>query len=55
MELGGIAYSDVRPIAVINGSVVSDGDMIQGFTVISIEPERVQLETGGTRIYLALH
>lgn len=55
IELGGIAFSDERPIAVINGSVVSPGDMIAGFTVVGIEPERVELEAGGVRIYLSLH
>jgi hypothetical protein len=53
--LGGIAYSEARPIAVINGSVVTPGDMISGFTVIAITPEHVQLEADGTRIFLALH
>jgi len=28
VELGGIVYSDARPIAMINGSVVTPGDMI---------------------------
>ena len=55
VELGGIAYSAERPIAVINGSVVSPGDMIAGFTLVGIEPERVELETDGVRIYLTLH
>ncbi|MDX1643161.1 MAG: hypothetical protein R3244_02265 [Thermoanaerobaculia bacterium] len=53
-ELGGIAYSESRPIAVINGSVVSTGDFIGGFTVIAVEPERVELEADGVRIFLAL-
>lgn len=53
-ELGGIAYSTTRPIAVINGSVVSNGDLIAGFTVVSIEPERVELEADGVRFFLAL-
>jgi hypothetical protein len=55
VRLGGIAYSETHPIAVINGAVVSPGDMIAGFTVISIEPERVELETDGVRISLTLH
>ena len=53
--LGGIAFSEDRPIAVINGSVVSPGDMIGGFTVIRIEAERVELESDGVRIFLFLH
>lgn len=53
--LGGIAYSETRPIAVINGSVVTPGDMISGFTVIAITPEHVELEADGVKIYLALH
>jgi hypothetical protein len=54
VELGGIAYSEDRPIAVINGTVVSPGDMIRGFVVLAIEPERVWLEVDGLRIHLAL-
>ena len=55
VELGGIAFSEERPIAVINGSVVAPGDMIAGFTIVRIEPERVELEADGVRIFLALH
>jgi len=55
IELGGIAYSEDRPIAVINGSVVSPGDMIAGYTIVAIEPERVELEADGVRVYLSLH
>ena len=55
IELGGIAYSEDRPIAVINGSVVSPGDMIAGFTIVAIEPERVELEADGVCVYLSLH
>mgnify|MGYP007073188159 CR=1 FL=1 len=54
VELGGIAYSQERPIAVLNGAVVAPGDMIAGFTVVGIEPERVELEVDGVRIYLSL-
>jgi hypothetical protein len=53
--LGGIAYSESRPIAVMNGSVVTPGDMISGFTVIAITPEHVELEADGVKIFLALH
>ncbi len=55
VELGGIAFSEDRPIAVVNGNVVSVGDMIEGFIVLRIEPERIWLEHGTTRIYLTLH
>ncbi len=55
VRLGGIAYSDTHPIAVINGAVVSPGDMIAGFTVVAIEPEHVELEADGVRIFLTLH
>ena len=52
--LAGIAYSDTRPNAVINGSIVTPGDMISGFTVVAITPEHVELEADGVRILLTL-
>ena len=55
IELSGIAYSEDRPIAVINGSVVSPGDMIAGYTIVAIESGRVELEADGARLYLSLH
>ena len=53
--LGGIAYSAARPNAVINGSIVTPGDMISGFTVVAITAEHVELEADGVRILLTLH
>lgn len=52
--LGGIAYSDTRPIAVVNDSVVSPGDIVAGFTVVDVTPEHVELEADGVRILLTL-
>ncbi len=53
--LGGIAYSEARPNAVINGSIVTPGDMIAGFTVVAITVDHVELEADGVRILLTLH
>lgn len=43
LELSGIAWSETRPAAVINGRVLVLGDTIDGFTVVGIEPDSVQL------------
>ncbi len=53
--LSGIAYSEIRPNAVINGSIVTPGDMISGFTVVAITPGHVELEADGVKILLTLH
>lgn len=44
IELEGIVYSDTRPVALINGKVVAPGDVVEGFTVVKITPDRVELQ-----------
>jgi hypothetical protein len=54
IELGGIVYSEESPVALINGRVVARGDSVEGLTVAKIEPERVELEGHGVRVFLVL-
>ncbi len=55
LELQGIAYRGGTSVAIINDLMVSRDDMVGGFRVVAIEPDRVQLQGGGVTFYLALH
>jgi hypothetical protein len=54
LSLGGIAYSETQPAAVINGQVVGPGQVIGDFTVVRIESQRVELRGRGMTLYLGL-
>ncbi len=43
IELGGIAWSEERPFALINGRVVGPGDVVEAMTVVGIQPRHVEL------------
>ncbi len=44
IELGGIAWSEDRPFALINGRVVGPGDSIESLTVVRIQQRAVELQ-----------
>jgi hypothetical protein len=54
IELGGIAWSESEPRALVNDRVVAVGAYVEGFSVSTIEPDRVALEKGGLTIYLSV-
>jgi len=55
LELEGIVYSEANPTALINGRVLRPGGYVEGYTIVSIAPDRVELEgEGGARIVLTL-
>ena len=54
IELGGIAWSEDRPFALINGRVVGPGDTIESLTVVNIEQRAVELEGDAGRFLLRL-
>ena len=54
IQLGGIAFSADQPVALLNGRVASVGEVVEGFTVISIAPRRVELRGHGTTLVLTL-
>ena len=54
IELGGIVYSETNPIALINGRVLGPGAVIEEFTIVSIQPDRVELRGRGITMFLAL-
>ena len=54
IELGGIVWSEDQPRALLNERIVATDAYVAGFTVASIEENRVALVRDGVTIYLAL-
>lgn len=54
LELSGIAFSAERPVALINGKPWVPGEVVEGFTVVAVEPGRVQLEGHGQKVFVSL-
>jgi hypothetical protein len=54
IELGGIVYSETNPVALINDKVLPPGGVVEEFTVVSIKPDRVELNGRGVTIFLTL-
>jgi hypothetical protein len=54
IELGGIAWSESGPFALINGRVVGPGAVIDGYTLERIRPGHVVLSGDGRRVHLSL-
>jgi hypothetical protein len=53
LTLDGIVFSE-NPAAVINGRVVRPGSFVEGFEVVGIQADRVELRDGATAIVLLL-
>lgn len=53
-ELTGIAYTDNEPMAVINGAVYSEGELVNGARVVKITNKTVLLEKEGNSIELTV-
>lgn len=47
-----IVWSKSQPFAQINGELLSSGQSVDGYTLLEVERERVQLEGGGERFWL---
>ena len=54
IELGGIVFSETNPVALINGKVLGVGAVVEEFTIVSIQPDRVELRGRGVTMFLAL-
>jgi hypothetical protein len=49
LELGGIAWSESGPIALLNGQAVGQGERVNGYLVVEIQPQQIELRgTAGT-------
>jgi hypothetical protein len=54
IELGGIVYSESNPVALINDRVLPPGAVVEEFTIVSIKPDRVELNGRGVTIFVTL-
>jgi hypothetical protein len=54
ITLDGIVFSEASPVAVLNGRVLPVGGFVEGYTVVKIFPDRVELEADGARVLLTL-
>jgi len=54
LELGGIAWSEAGPYALLNGRVVGIGESVSGFIVREIDPLQVTLEGQDRKLVLRL-
>lgn len=54
VDLGGIAWSESDPYALINGQVVGVGELVRSYRVTSITPDEVVLEKDEDRVVIRL-
>ncbi len=54
LSLEGIIYSEKKPVAAINGEILTEGGQIGGFKILKIEPKKVILEKSGKQHILKL-
>lgn len=54
LSLNGIAFSEERPMALLNGQVVAVGETVAGYRVAEILHDRVRLEREGAAVVLRL-
>ena len=52
VKLNGIAFSQDQPIVVLDGRVMGPGEVIQGFTVVEIQSDRVKLQGHGATVFV---
>lgn len=51
-RLSGIVYNSTKPLAIINGKSVSEGQRIGNATVLEISPKTVILDNAGAKVTL---
>jgi hypothetical protein len=54
IRLGGIAWSEVAPLAYLNGQLLGPGESVAGWRVVRIERQRVLLERSGESLRISL-
>ncbi len=54
IELGGIAWSETEPRALLNDRIVGVGAFVEGYTVSKIETDRVELQKDGATIVVTV-
>jgi len=54
ITLDGIVFSEESQVAVVNGRVLPVGGFVEGYEIVQILPDRVELERDGARVVLTL-
>ena len=54
LELGGIAWSEFDPIALVNGKAVGQGERVNGYLVVQIDPQQVEMRGEVGSIFIRL-
>jgi hypothetical protein len=54
IALEGIVFSETNPVVLINGKVLPPGGVVEEFTIVSIKPDRVELNGRGVTIFVTL-
>jgi hypothetical protein len=54
IELEGIVFSESNPVALVNGKVLPPGGVVEEFTIVSIQPDRIELKGYGATIFVTL-
>jgi hypothetical protein len=54
ITLDGIVFSEESQVAVVNGRVLPVGGLVEGYEIVQILPDRVELERDGARVVLTL-
>ena len=54
IALEGIVFSETNPVALINGKVLPPGGVVEEFTIVSIKPDRVELNGRGVTVFVTL-
>ncbi len=54
IDLGGIAWSETGPFALLNKRVLGPGEFVEGYRVVRIDPGQVELEADGETVYIRL-
>jgi hypothetical protein len=54
LRLNGIAFSAAQPVALFGDKVIAPGESVSGFTVVTIEVQRVKLQGPGGTVYVTL-
>ena len=53
--VSGIIYNSEEPCAIVYGEVAHEGDKVNGYKVVKIYKDKVELEKGGKNLVKAVH
>lgn len=54
LKLEGIVWSETRPLAVLNGRIAGAGEVVDGFTILSVQQESIEVRYQGETFEIVL-